>query len=203
MILDTYASHTQRLGVLASPSDAVAYYIHTVVLRALGWHLSWYLESILGQSSATLTIGVSLAAVFSWVVATQGRQVRVFTLTAVLTGSGYTVLAAEITTYAVREAPFLSPIGFQWRLACAGWLCELRVCQVDESDGGWPVVAGAVVAWCLDGIGAGPPALDDAGIGAAGAAGVEVLLAGDLGPGAGEEFLSLRRGERPGRRPGG
>jgi hypothetical protein len=112
VILDTYASHTQRLGVLASPSDAVAY-IHTVVLRALGWHLSWYLEAILGQSGATLTIGVSLAAVFSWVVATQGRQVRVFTLTAVLTGSGYTVLAAEITTYAVREAPFLSPIGFE------------------------------------------------------------------------------------------
>ena len=91
----------------------------------------------------------------------------------------------------------------QWRLACAGRFCWLRVCQVDELDGGGPVVASAVVVWCLDAVRADPPASDCAGVGAVGAVGVEVPLPGDLGSGAGEELVSLLRGERPGRRPGG
>ena len=94
-------------------------------------------------------------------------------------------------------------VGTQWRLACAGWCCDLRIWQADESDDGWPVVARAVVVCCLDAVGADCPAFDGARVGAVGAAGVEVPCPGHLGQGAGEEPVSLLRGERPGRRPGG
>jgi transcriptional regulator with XRE-family HTH domain len=92
----------------------------------------------------------------------------------------------------------------QWRLACADQICELLVYGVGESDGRRPpVVAGSVVARFLEGVAGGAPALDDAGVGAAGAAGVEVPFLRDLGLDLGEELVSLLRGERPGQRPGG
>ena len=84
-----------------------------MVLRALGWHLSWRLESFAGQTGATLIIGAFLAVVLGWAMITQGKQVRVFVVTAVLTGFVYTVFAAVITTYVVREAPLLSPVSFE------------------------------------------------------------------------------------------
>ena len=48
-------------------------------------------------------------------------------------------------------------------LACADQVCELRLYRVGESDDGWPVVPGAVVAGFLEGVVAGAPAFDDAG----------------------------------------
>ena len=113
VILGTYASHTQRLGAPAPLGKAVAYYFHTVVLRAIGWHLSWRIESFAGQTGATLIVGAFLAIVVGWAMITQGRQVRVFAVTAVLTGFVYTVFAAVITTYVVGEAPLLSPVSFE------------------------------------------------------------------------------------------
>jgi hypothetical protein len=91
----------------------------------------------------------------------------------------------------------------QWRLACADQVCDLLVYRVGEPDGGWPVVAGAVVAGFLEGVVAGAPAFDDAGVGAVRAAGGEVAFPGDLVLDLGEEGVSLVRGERPGRWPGG
>jgi len=113
VIVSTYASHTQRLGAPAPLGQAVAYYFHTVVLRALGWRLSWHLESFAGQTGATVIVGAFLAVVLGWAMITQGRQVRVFVVTAVLTGFVYTVVAAVITTYVVREAPLVSPVSFE------------------------------------------------------------------------------------------
>jgi len=113
VILHTYTSHTQRAGTRAPLSKAVAYYFHTVVLRALGWHLSWRIESFAGQTGATLIVGAFLAVVLGWAIITQGTRVRVFVVTAVLTGFVYTVFAAAITNYVVREAPLLSPVSFE------------------------------------------------------------------------------------------
>ena len=90
----------------------------------------------------------------------------------------------------------------QCRLACGDRVCGLGFYGVGEPDFWRAVVAGAVVAGFLEVV-AGAPALDDAGVGAAGAAGVEVPLPGDLRRDPGEELLSLLRGERPGLRPGG
>jgi hypothetical protein len=113
VILHTYTNHKQRLGTSAPLGKAVAYYFHTVVLRALGWHLSWRLESVAGQTGATLIVGAFLAVVLGWAVITQGRKVRVFVVTAVLAGFVYTVFAAAITNYVVRQAPLLSPVSFE------------------------------------------------------------------------------------------
>jgi hypothetical protein len=113
VILTTYANHTQRLGTPSPLGKAVAYYFHTVVLRALGWHLSWRLESVAGQTGATLIVGAFLVVVLGWAMITQGRKVRVFVVTAVLTGFVYTVFAATITNYVVHEAPLLDPVSFE------------------------------------------------------------------------------------------
>jgi hypothetical protein len=113
VIARSYADHTQRLGTLSPPGKTIAYYFHTVVLRALGWHLSWRLESVAGQEGATLIIGSFLAVILGWAVITQGARVRVFVVTAVLTGFVFTVFAAAITSYVVYESPFTGRVSFE------------------------------------------------------------------------------------------
>ncbi len=113
VILQSYTDHSQRLGTLAPLGKSLAYYAHTVVLRALGWHLSWHLESLAGQNGATLIVAAFLAVVFGWAVVTQGSQVRAFVVTAVLFGFVYTVFAAVITGYVVYETPYVSPLSFE------------------------------------------------------------------------------------------
>jgi hypothetical protein len=113
VILSSYGGHTERLGALSPPGKVAAYYLHTVVLRALGWHLSWRLESVAGQEGATLIVGAFLLVVLGWAMVTQGRRVRVFTVAAVATGLVFTVCAAIITSYVVSEAPFLSRVSFE------------------------------------------------------------------------------------------
>lgn len=115
-VVQSYASHTQRVGTLAPAGKVLAYYFHTVVLRALGWHLSFRLESVAGQNGATLIIGAFLALVLGWAAVTQGRPVRVFVVTAVLGGLVYTAVAAAITSYVVYESPlspFQSAVSFE------------------------------------------------------------------------------------------
>lgn len=109
-VLASYASHTQRLGSLATPGKILAYYLNTVVLRALGWHLSWRLESAVGVTGATLLIGGLLAVVLGWAAITQGRAVRVFVATAVISGFVYTVVAAAITSYVAGESAYLGGV---------------------------------------------------------------------------------------------
>ncbi len=114
MILQSYANHTQRLGgTFAAPGPAVAYYLHTVVLRVLGWHLSWHLVSAVGTNGATAIVGAFLAIVLGWAAITQGTRVRVFVLAAVLAGLVFTLFAAFITSYVVTEGPLLGPVAFE------------------------------------------------------------------------------------------
>ena len=114
VIADSYANHTQRLGgALAPPAQVLAYYLHTVVLRALGWHLSWHLESVAGQDGATLIIGAFLLIVLGWAAITLGRQVRLFAATAVLFGFVLMVASTAITSYLVKFPPVLSPVSFE------------------------------------------------------------------------------------------
>jgi hypothetical protein len=114
VIADSYVNHTQRLsGALAPPARVFAYYLHTVVLRALGWHLSWRLEAIAGQNGATLIIGAFLLVVLGWAAITLGRQVRLFAATAVLFGFVLMVASTAITSYLVKFPPVLSPVSFE------------------------------------------------------------------------------------------
>jgi hypothetical protein len=113
VVVESYVNHTQRLGALAPPAKVLAYYLHTVVLRALGWHLSWHLESIAGQNGATLIIGTFLLLVLGWAAITQGPQVRLFTVWAVLGGFVLMVASTAITSYLVKFPPVLSPVSFE------------------------------------------------------------------------------------------
>ena len=114
VIADSYVNHTQRLGgALAPPGQVLAYYFHTVVLRALGWRASWHLESIAGQNGATLIIGAFLLIVLGWAAITQGRQVRLFTAWAVLGGFVLMVASTAITSYLVKFPPVRSPVSFE------------------------------------------------------------------------------------------
>jgi hypothetical protein len=113
VVAESYVHHTQRLGALAPPAKVLAYYLHTVVLRALGWHLSWHLESIAGQNGATLIIGAFLLIVLGWAAITQGPQVRLFTAWAVLGGFVLMVASTAITSYLVKFPPVLSPVSFE------------------------------------------------------------------------------------------
>ncbi len=113
VIADSYANHTQRLGALAPLHEVLAYYLHTVVLRAVGWHLSWRLEAIAGQNGATLIIGAFLLIVLGWAAITQGRQVRQFVVLAVVGGFLLMVVSTAITSYLVKFPPVTSPVNFE------------------------------------------------------------------------------------------
>ena len=71
----SYAQHKQRLGALSAPGQAIAFYCHNVVLRALGWHLSVWLKAIAGYNGATAIVGAALALAVGWAfVAGDGRS---------------------------------------------------------------------------------------------------------------------------------
>jgi hypothetical protein len=104
VIVSTYGAHTQRIGSKASIGQTVPYYFHWVPLRALGWHLSWWLSQVAGWNDATVIIGVVILAALGWAM-TQGRRVQVFVVLAVLLGFVQTILSATITPIATVSTP--------------------------------------------------------------------------------------------------
>jgi hypothetical protein len=65
--------------------NSITFYLHDVVLRWIGWHLSWRLESLTTTDWATLIAGVALATVLGVLIATQPGA-RPFIVVALLTG---------------------------------------------------------------------------------------------------------------------
>jgi len=111
VIVSTYGARTQRVTSTATIGQTVPYYFHWVPLRALGWHLSWWLSQAVGWNGATIIIGVVILAVLGWAM-TQGRRVQVFVVLAVLLGFVQTILSATITPIATASAPTSS-----WEMA--------------------------------------------------------------------------------------
>ena len=74
----------------------LAFYGHEVVLPALGWHLSWWLQGFAGRNGATLIIGAILAVFFGWALFTQRGHARVFVAAALITGFLFTAFAATL-----------------------------------------------------------------------------------------------------------
>lgn len=72
--------------------NSVDFYLHDVVLRWMGWHLSWRLESLTTTDWATLIAGVALAAVLGVLFVTQ-RGARPFIVVALLTGFIFIIFA--------------------------------------------------------------------------------------------------------------
>jgi hypothetical protein len=84
-VLVIAASHQSRFSP-HNPRNAVLYYLHYVLLPALGWHLSWHLRDAVGVTAATLIVGGFIAVVLVAGLATRDRRCQVFVVTAVGTG---------------------------------------------------------------------------------------------------------------------
>jgi len=78
--------------------DSLTFYVHDVVLRSIGWHLSWRLESLTTTDRATLLVAVALAAVLGVIMATQPGT-RTFIVVALLTGFVFTVVSVSLTPW--------------------------------------------------------------------------------------------------------
>ena len=105
VVVLSYAMHKQRLGAPATAGQAVAFYFHNVILRALGWHLSVWLKSAAGYNGATAIVGALVALAVGWAVVAGDRQVRLFAVTALLTGFVQTTFDATISQYVVFQQP--------------------------------------------------------------------------------------------------
>ncbi len=79
------ASHQSRFSP-HNPRNAVLYYLHDVLLPALGWHLSWHLRDTAGATGAALLVGAFIAVVLVAGLATGDKRCQVFVITAVGTG---------------------------------------------------------------------------------------------------------------------
>jgi hypothetical protein len=106
-VVVSYTSHAQRLHTshLSTPGQAVAFYFHNVVLRALGWKLSLHLEELAGYNGATVLVGVVLALAIGWAMVVGGRRAQLFAVTALLIGFVQTILTATITSYVNLQVP--------------------------------------------------------------------------------------------------
>ena len=92
-VLVIVASHKSRLTP-HNPVNAVLYYMHDVLLPALGWHLSWHLRDLIGANVASVLVGGLILVVLAAAVVTQDRRCRVFVVTAVLTGLVFTAFTS-------------------------------------------------------------------------------------------------------------
>jgi hypothetical protein len=111
VILSAYGSGNSPLNQTRTPASSLAFYAHDVVLPSLGWHLSWWLQSLAGRNGATLIVAVALAIVFLAVVAA-APQSRPLVLTALLFGLFFTVISATLNPYQ-SDSPAVSPFGEQ------------------------------------------------------------------------------------------
>jgi hypothetical protein len=83
--------------------NSLAFYFHDVILRSVGWHPSWWIESRTSQAQATLIVAVALAAVLGVIMARQ-HQARPFIIAALVTGFGYTIFAVILDPWAAVTA---------------------------------------------------------------------------------------------------
>jgi hypothetical protein len=95
-IVSDFARHAQRLQRFGPPLLSLKFYFHAFVLRSVGWHLSWWLQRLLGLNAATTVAGAFLLAVLAWVLITGDRQVRVFAVAATMTGLVEVMVAASV-----------------------------------------------------------------------------------------------------------
>ena len=95
-ILSSYAQHAGRLNSYGQPLASVKFYFHAFVLRSVGWHLSWWLQKLLGLNAATAVVGAFLLAVLGWVLITGDRQVRVFAVLATVIGFAQVMVVASV-----------------------------------------------------------------------------------------------------------
>jgi hypothetical protein len=88
----------------ATSPDSLPFFAHDVVLPALGWHLSWWLQALAGRDGATAIVAVFLGAVFLAITAAQ-PQSRLVVLTLLVFGFLVTVVSATLNPYPSTSPP--------------------------------------------------------------------------------------------------
>ncbi len=81
------------------------FYLHDVVLRSIGWHLSWWLEWRTSEDWATLIVAGALAILLGVIMARRPGT-RPFIVTALLTGVVFTEVSVFLT-------PWAAPVTFR------------------------------------------------------------------------------------------
>lgn len=109
----SYAAGTERADAPGTLPGASGYWARTVVLRAFGWHGSWDLVHRFGTAGATALSGAGLAVLLGLAALWGGRRTRLLIPLGLATGFVFTVGAAMITGYVVREAPAEYPVAFE------------------------------------------------------------------------------------------
>ena len=80
--------------------NSLTFFLHDVVLRWAGWHLSWRLQSFTTIDRATLIAGVALAVVLGLIIVTQPGA-RPFIAVALTTGFAFTMFAVYLDPWDV------------------------------------------------------------------------------------------------------
>jgi hypothetical protein len=152
----SYGQHKQRLGALATPGQALVFYCHNVILRALGWHLSVWLQSAAGYDGATVIVGAILAVALGWAVVAGDRQVRLFAAVALATGFVQTMFVATVSQYLIYQVPTSSFMpAARYSTIPIVLIAASGIVAVDSyirREGARPVVAACVLA-CVLGFG--------------------------------------------------
>jgi hypothetical protein len=78
--------------------DSVTFYFHDVVLRTLGWHLSWWLVSDSSTDKATALVAAALTIALAVIMIAQPGS-RAFITVAVATGFLITVVSVVLTPW--------------------------------------------------------------------------------------------------------
>ena len=114
VIIISYVQGQSRLGGYGPSGDSktriggsFTFYAHDVVLRAIGWHSSWRLESLTGGDWATVIVAITLVAVFVVIMATQPGA-RPFVVVALLTGFVFSMVSTILTPWVT-----VSPVTIQ------------------------------------------------------------------------------------------
>ena len=105
VIISSYGSGDDPLnGHKSLTGNTVAFYGHDVVLPALGWHLSWWLQTLAGRDGATAIVGVALLIVFLAILAAQ-PQSRLLVLTLLAFSFFVTVVSETLNPYPSTSPP--------------------------------------------------------------------------------------------------
>ena len=107
VVLNTYNHGRSPLDNWSPSGLSLSFYAHDVVLPSLGWHLSWWLQSLAGRDGATVIVGAVLASVVALTLVSQ-PQCRLFVATALLAGFGITVFSTTLVQY-VSTYPTVNP----------------------------------------------------------------------------------------------
>jgi hypothetical protein len=111
VIVSSYTGGRSPLDKPSASGMSLSFYAHDAVLPSLGWHLSWWLQSLAGRDGATVIVAVVLAVVFGMILITQPQN-RLFVTTALLVGFYFTVFSTTLVAYQSTSPPVTPSLEF-------------------------------------------------------------------------------------------